>query len=189
MSLYKKFLYQESFCSYRQKDEEGIKCMHPYGFGVCDLELGPIVQDHFANVVFKPEGIQLIIKEPSEEMIGGSWKEEELEIQVGEENNQEEIIEEIKAKTNGITEENRTALIERVNDIFKHYEFLRENNNLPGILQEEVEEEITGAREGVEEEVLEEEEESIFEEESKELFKEEADEETEENSKEQDYIE
>lgn len=178
LNLYQKFLYREVFCSYREKKENEIKCTHPYGFGKCNLDLGPIVQDQFANVVFKPEGIKLVIKEPTEGRMGGIWKEEELDIKVDEENNRNEIIEKIKGQTEGITEENKKALIQRINDIFQHYEFLIEKNNPPGILGGKPEEE------AAEEEDLFEEEEEFFEKEREELFKEEAEEREKEASEE-----
>lgn len=168
LNLYQKFLYREVFCSYREKEGNEVKCTHPYSFGECDLELGPIVQEHFANIIFKPEGIKLVIKEPKKDRIGDVWKEEDLDLKIGEESNKEEIIEKVKEKTKDITKKNRKALIQRINDIFQRYEFLFENDNPPGILGEKREEKAPE-----EEEELFEEEEEFFAKEREELFEEE----------------
>lgn len=180
--LYKLFLYRESFCAYRKETNKGkAYCKHPYGFEVCDLAVGPIVQDHFANVVFKPDGIKLVVKTPSDGKIGGTWTEEELEVQVGEQNNREELLEKIKEKTEKITARNEQLISQRVTDIYKRYEFLAEKGKLPPYLGGPSEERVQPEEEVAEEERLEEEE-KLFEEESEDLFEEEGEELFEEES-------
>lgn len=172
--LYKLFLYRENFCAYRKESNKGkAYCKHPFGFDGCDLSIGPIVQEHFANVIFKPDGIKLVVKKPSESKIGGTWSEEELEIKVGEQNNKEKIIDKIKGKTEEVTEKNKQMLLHRVNDIYKRYEFLEEKGKLPTYLGGAPKEEPKPEEEIAEEELLEEEE-KLFEEESEDLFKEES---------------
>lgn len=171
--LYKLFLYRENFCAYRKESNKGkAYCKHPFGFDKCDLSIGPIVQEHFANVIFKPDGIKLVIKKPSESKIGGTWTEEELEIKADEQSNKEEIIDKIKGKTEKITERNKQMILQRVNDIYKRYEFLAEKGKLPTYLGGVPEEKPKPEKEVTEEELLEEEEE-LFKEEGEELFKEE----------------
>lgn len=171
LNLYQKFLYRETFCTHRKETREEAKCKHPYGFATCDLDICPIVLKHFANIVFTPQGIQLMTKKPKDTKIGGLWEEEELDIKVGEENNREEIITKIKEKIERCTKKNENLLIQRIKDIFQRYTFLSEHDNLPGILGGKQEKEA-----GEEEEEVLKEERELFKEEREDLFEEDTDE-------------
>ncbi|NIQ07843.1 MAG: hypothetical protein GWO20_19630 [Candidatus Korarchaeota archaeon] len=176
LTLYQKFLYRETLCTHRRESREArSKCKQPYGFGTCDLEICPVVQEHFANVIFDPEGIKLVIKEPREDRIGGAWKEEILDIKVGEENNKEEVLETVQERTQSITDRNQEVLIQRIHDIYRRYEFLEKRDNLPAILGGKREEAV------FEEEEVFKEEEELFAEEREELFGEESERESEED--------
>lgn len=185
LTLYQKFLYRETLCTHRRESREArSKCRHPYGFGTCDLDVCPVVQEHFANIIFDLEGIKLVIKEPREDGIGGEWTEEILDIKVGEENNKEEVLDVVQEKTQSITDRNREVLIQRIHDIYQRYEFLEKRDNLPGILGGKREEAVFEE----EEEVFKEEEE-LFAEEREELFGEEREQESEEDQDEKTEVE
>jgi len=91
-------------------------------------------------VVFLPEGITLVVKEPSTEKIAGSWKKIPLKIDL---DNEEEVIGIIKDQASKITNKNMEVLLERIHRIFERYRFLKEKGKEIPILEEEEEEEVS----------------------------------------------
>ena len=159
LSLEKRILYSTTFCTYREPKPNKIACKHMYSFGICDLDLCPLVQEYYANVVFLPEGITLVIKEPSEERVAGNWRKVELKITL---DNESEIIELVKKEAAKINKKNMDALIERIHRIYERFRFLHERGKEIPIIEEqmeEVEEEVPEELEEEFEEELEEEEE------------------------------
>jgi len=140
LPMEKRILYSNTFCTYREPKENKIICKHPYSFKLCDLDLCPLVQEYFANVVFLPEGITLVVKETSAEKIAGSWKKIPLKIDL---DNEEEVIGIIKDQASKITNKNMEVLLERVHRIFERYRFLKEKGKKIPILEEEEEEEVS----------------------------------------------
>ena len=136
LSLEKKILYSSVFCAYRRPTPRKIECRHEYSFGICDLDLCPLVQEHYANIIFLPEGITLVIKRPGEK-VAGDWVKIPLEITL---DNEEKIIELIKREAKSISRKNMDALIERVHRIYKRYRFLKERGKEIPILEEKEEE-------------------------------------------------
>lgn len=170
--LEKRILYSNIFCTHRETLPNKIACKHPYSFGTCDLDLCPIAQTNFANIVFLPEGITLVVKEPSKEKVAGEWRKIVLEINL---DNEDEIIDLVKKETKNLTDKNMNALIERIHRIYERYRFLREKGIEIPILEEKLEEEeleeipeVEAEEEEVTEEELEEYEEEYEEEEEEE---------------------
>ena len=169
LPLEKRILYTTIYCKYRHPQPNKIECRHPYSFRICDLNLCPIAQEYFANIVFLPEGITLVIKEPATNKVAGEWKKIPIEISP-ELDNEDDIIELIKNEASKINEVNMRALLERVHRIFQRYRFLKEKGKeIPEIEAKEVEEEWP-------EEELEEEAEEEWEEETEEIPESEAEE-------------
>lgn len=137
LPLDKKVLYSTTFCAYREYKENKVLCHHPYSFKICDLDLCPIAQKYFANIVFLPEGIVLVVKEPSEEKVAGEWRKIPLTISSNLDN-EYELIGLVKKEAKGINERNMKALIERLHRIFIRYRFLKEKGKELPIIQEEV---------------------------------------------------
>lgn len=155
LSLEKRILYSNAFCKYREKLPNKLACRHPYSFGICDLDLCPIVQPRFANIVFLPEGITLVIKEPSTKKVAGEWKKYPLEITL---DNEEEITNYVQDTAKDIPEKNMKVLLERLHRIYERYRFLKERDKEIPIIEEVLEEkEIPPEEEeiGEEEEILE----------------------------------
>ena len=71
LTLEKKVLYATTFCKYRERLPYKIRCTHPWSYGICDLDLCPLVQPIFANVIFQEDGIYLVIKRPSKSKVAG----------------------------------------------------------------------------------------------------------------------
>ena len=153
LPIYKRILYSTVFCAYKHPTPRKIECRHPFSFRICDLDLCPIVQEYFANVIFLPEGIFLVIKTPSENKAAGEWKRIPLKITL---DNEEEVMSIIEKEAEGISDKNMEVLKERVHRIYERYRFLKEKGKEIPIL-EEIEE--------IEEKVGEEEEEEYWEEE------------------------
>ncbi len=140
LPLDKKVLYSTTFCAYREFKENKILCQHKYSFGICDLDLCPLAQEYFANIVFLPEGITLVVKEPSDEKVAGEWRKIPLSLS-SDLDNEDELIELIKREARGISEKNMKALIERLHRIFMRYQFLKDKGKELPIIQEEMESE------------------------------------------------
>lgn len=121
LTLEKRVLYSNVYCAYREFTEKGVYCKHPYSFKTCDLDLCPIVQEKFANILFQADGIYLFVKKPSEDSIAGKWEKYKLEIDL---DSPEETINFVKEKAKGINEKNMNALMERLNNIIERYKFL-----------------------------------------------------------------
>jgi len=137
LPLDKKVLYSTTFCAYREYSENKVLCQHAYSFKVCDLDLCPIAQEYFANIVFLPEGITLVVKEPSEEKVAGEWRKVPLTISPNLDN-EEELIDLIKKEAKGINEKNMKALTERLHRILSRYRFLKEKGKELPIIQQEI---------------------------------------------------
>ena len=82
LSTEQRILYDNLYCAYKIKRESKIECRHPYSFRIHDLELCPIVQDYFANIIFQEDGIYLIIKKPSKDSVSGTWDKIFLDIKL-----------------------------------------------------------------------------------------------------------
>jgi len=123
LTLEQKILYSNTYCAYRDFKPTGVKCKNKYSYGVCDLDLCPIVQQHFANILFQQDGIYLFVKKPSEESIAGTWEKIKLEIDIDE---PEKTLELIRNHTLEIPEKNKQALEERFWNIVNRYKFLKE---------------------------------------------------------------
>ena len=137
MDQLKKVLYSNTFCAYRDKYQNRILCRHKYSYGICDLDLCPILNETYANIIFQPEGIILIIKKPSDEYIAGTWKKHTIEISPNLDD-EEQIIKMCLEKTNGIPEKIRNALIVRIKHIYQRWKFLTEKGKpIPIIRKEE----------------------------------------------------
>ncbi|MHA1589217.1 MAG: hypothetical protein ACTSVA_01250 [Candidatus Njordarchaeales archaeon] len=148
LPLYKRILYSTAFCAYRYPTPRKIECRHPFSFRVCDLDLCPIVQENFANVVFQEEGIVLLVKRLSKEKVAGEWRRVPLKITL---DNEEEVLKVIEKEAEGVSSKNMQALKERIHRIYERYRFLKERGKEIPILEENEEEE------GAEEEFYEEE--------------------------------
>ncbi|MGQ4891217.1 MAG: hypothetical protein ACP6IP_01895 [Candidatus Njordarchaeia archaeon] len=134
LSLEKKILYSNTYCAYRETTKIGLRCRHIYSYGICDLDLCPIAQEYYANIIFQPDGIYLITKEPSEETIAGKWTKHKIEINL---DNPEETINMVKEKAKQINEKNMKALLEKLEHIIQRYKFLQEKGKpIPAIEQE-----------------------------------------------------
>ncbi len=79
--LAKRILYSNFFCRWRDKTPKRIICRHPFSYWICDLDLCPIYQQYFANIVFLQDGVYLVIKRPGE-FIAGEWKRIPLEFDI-----------------------------------------------------------------------------------------------------------
>ena len=135
LTLEKKILYSNTYCAYRETTKIGLKCRHVYSYGICDLDLCPIAQEYYANIIFQPDGIYLITKEPSEESIAGKWTKHKLEINL---DNPEETIDMVKEKAKQINEKNMQALLERLDHIIQRYRFLQEKGKPIPVLEQEI---------------------------------------------------
>lgn len=160
LSMEKRILYSNAYCAYREYKETGVLCKHPYSFKECDLNICPIVQERYANIIFQPDGIYLFVKEPSEDSIAGRWNKYKIELDL---DNPREAINFVKEKASGINEYNMERLLERLNNIIERYKFLKEKGkSVPVISGEEsllediIKEEETGAETIEELETLEE---------------------------------
>lgn len=110
-----------------------ILCRHPYSYGECDLDLCPIVNSYYANVIFQEDGIYLIVKKPSEDYIAGEWEKTKLEISP-ELDNEEEVIKLALEKAEKTSEIIKRALQERIRRIYMRMRFLKEREKPIGIL-------------------------------------------------------
>lgn len=146
LPLDKRVLYSTTFCTYREFSESKIICNHPYSFKICDLDLCPIAMNHFANIVFLPEGVTLVVKEPDENKIAGKWRKVRIDISANLDN-EEEVIAVVRKEASKINEKNMKALIERIHRIFSRYQFLKEKGKELPILQEMLAEEETEVEE------------------------------------------
>ncbi len=152
LTMEKKMLYINTYCAYREETVDlGLKCKHIYSYKVCDLDICPIAQEYYANIIFQPDGIYLITKEPSDESIAGKWTKTKIEIDL---DNPQSTIETVREKTKGINQKNMEALLNRLNNIIERYKFLKEKGKPVPILEEEVallpEEEEEEVEEGLE---------------------------------------
>ncbi len=149
----KKLLYANTFCAYRDKYMGRIICRHKYSYGVCDLDLCPIVNDYYANVVFQEEGIVLVVKRPSGDSVAGMWERYNIEISP-ELDNEDDIIKFCMEKTNGVPEIIRKKLQEKIHALFERWRFLKSRGKKIGAIETEkkvAEEEITIGEELLEE--------------------------------------
>ena len=133
LSLEKKILYSNTYCAYRDFKPIGVKCKHIYSFGICDLDLCPIIQEYYANIIFQPDGIYLFVKKPSEESIAGKWEKIKLDIDIEE---PEKTLELIKQHTLEIPDKNKEALEKRFWNIVERYRFLKERGKPIPVLEE-----------------------------------------------------
>ncbi len=139
LSLEKKILYSTTFCAYREFRGNKIACRHEFSFKICDLDLCPIALKYFANIVFLPEGITLVVKEPSEDKVAGEWKKIPLEI-APDLDNEKELEDLIRKEANKINKKNMQVLLERLHRIFERYRFLKsKGKELPILQQKEME--------------------------------------------------
>lgn len=136
MDPLKKVLYANTFCAYRDKYQNRILCRHKYSYGYCDLDLCPILNERYANIIFQPEGVVLIVKEPSNEYIAGVWKKHIIEISQ-DLDDEEQIIETCLEKANGIPEKIKDALIMRIKHIYQRWRFLTEKGKPVPIIKKE----------------------------------------------------
>jgi len=145
LTLEKKVLYATTFCKYREKLPYKIRCTHPLGYGICDLDLCPLIQPIYANVIFQEDGIYLVIKRPSKSKVAGEISKIKLDINV-EEDNEAETIEFIKGEVEGIPDKIFKALVERIHRIYERFRFLKsKGEKIPGIekkIKEREEEEL-----------------------------------------------
>ena len=110
-----------------------VICRHIFGYGECDLDLCPIANTYFANVIFQNDGIYLVVKKPSENYVAGEWEKIKLEI-TPELDNEESILQLASEKTENVPEKIRQALQERIRRIFARMRFLKERGKPIGIL-------------------------------------------------------
>ncbi len=136
MELEKKVLYSNTYCAYRDKYMGRTICRHKYSYGVCDLDICPIVHERYANVIFQPNGLVLVVKRPSDQYVAGAWEIFEIEISP-ELDNEEEVISFCLEKANGVPEKIKAALVERIRRIFRRWRFLRDRGKPIGILERE----------------------------------------------------
>lgn len=147
----KKMLYSNTFCAYRDKYMNRTLCRHKYSYGICDLDLCPIINKHYANVIFQPEGLTLVVKYPSEEAIAGTWEKFILEVSP-ELDNEDELIKFCMEKADGVPEKIKKHLELKIRNIFSRWRFLKSKGKKIGILVKEEEIE----RPPIEEELIEE---------------------------------
>ncbi|MCR8433024.1 MAG: hypothetical protein NDP24_02160 [Crenarchaeota archaeon] len=133
MDLSRKTLYSNTFCAYRDKYLNRTLCRHPCSYGECDLDLCPIVNDHFANVIFQEDGVYLVVKTPSEEYVAGTWEKTKLDISP-ELTNEENVIRLALEKAKNTHEKIRMALQRRIRGIYARMRFLKERGKPVGIL-------------------------------------------------------
>ena len=140
LSTEQRILYDNLYCAYKIKRESKIECRHPYSFRIHDLELCPIVQDYFANIIFQEDGIYLIIKKPSKDSVSGTWDKIFLDIKL---DNKEEIKKIIEENLPKITNKNRIWLFNKLDNIYERFNFLKSRGREIAILEKplEVEEE------------------------------------------------
>ena len=149
----KKMLYANTFCAYRDKYMNRTICRHKYSYGICDLDLCPIYNERYANIIFQPEGLVLVTKKPSNEYVAGVWETYKLEISP-ELDNEEEIIDFCMEKTDGVPEKIKNVLIERLKRILKRWRFLKERGKRVGIIEKKEERPEISVEEALEEEEL-----------------------------------
>lgn len=133
LDLLSKTLYSNTFCAYRDKYMSRILCRHPCGYGECDLDLCPIVNNHFANVIFQDDGIYLVVKVPSEQYVAGVWEKTKLDISP-ELTNEDDIIRLALEKAKDATNKIQNALQERIRRIYARMRFLKERGKPVAIL-------------------------------------------------------
>ena len=134
----KKMLYSNTFCAYRDKYMGRTICRHKYSYGICDLDLCPIVNDHFANIIFQDDGVILVIKHPSDNSIAGVWERFPIEISP-ELDNEDEVIAFCMEKTGSVPDKIRERLKQKVHSIFERWRFLKSHGKKIGILELKVE--------------------------------------------------
>ena len=150
----KRILYSTVYCAYREYRERGIRCHHPKSFGVCDLDVCPIVQIPFASIVFQHDGIYLMIKRPSDDSLVGEWEKIKLELNLDE---PDETINFVEGHLEGLNEKNKEYVLRKLNNIIERYKFLKSKGKSIPIIEEEVlpeekiEEEEVPSEEGLEE--------------------------------------
>ncbi len=149
----KRILYTNTFCAYRDKYMNRIICRHKYSYGICDLDLCPIFNDRYANIIFQEDGLVLVVKKPSDEYVAGVWERHKIEVSP-ELNNDEEIISFCMERIDGISEKIKEALIGKLRNILSRWRFLRARGKRVGILEKKEEKPEAGSEEAVEEEEL-----------------------------------
>jgi len=134
LPIEKRILYSTVYCSYREYKEIGIRCHHPRSFGVCDLDVCPIIQIPFASIVFQYDGIYLMIKKPSDNNLIGEWEKVKIDLNL---DNPEETIKFVESKLEGLTEKNKEYVLRKLNNIIERYIFLKAKGKSIPILEEE----------------------------------------------------
>lgn len=128
----RKLLYSNTFCAYKDKYNDTIICRHQYGYGICDLDLCPIANNYFANIIFKEDGVYLVTKKPSEKYVAGEWELTRLEINSIDD--YEKIRHQIIEKIDNMPEKIKHATLTKLDHIFQRWKFLLERKKGIGIL-------------------------------------------------------